>query len=823
MSTLPIFEVLPLVCETLREQNNAVLTAPPGAGKTTQVPLALMHEPWCTGKILMFEPRRMAARAAALRMAELLNETVGATIGFRVRGETRSGPKTKVEVVTGGVLTRMLVEDPSLEGYSAVILDEFHERNLDADLALALTLTARELFREHNPLKLLAMSATLDGAPIAQLLDAKVIASEGRAYPVTLSYCGQTALPQLADVATRMLVNLLNSEAASAPEGDILVFLPGQREIQKVAKALAAFAGPSVRVLPLYSALPFREQQRAIAPLSGSELGKRKIILATDIAETSLTIEGVTVVVDGGFRRAPLFDPKSAMTRLGTQRISRASATQRAGRAGRTAPGRCYRLWAKEQTLEPFDEPEILKTDLTAMVLALKAFGVDDPRELKWLTPPPHKSYQQAQDLLHTLGALADGTLTDHGHTLLKLPVHPRLAHMLLEADARGQADAACALAALLHEDYRAGGTDLERSMRAHSNWPEPVQKTRRQLRGILKKIDTAKRTPESTELAVLLALAYPDRIARKVPGHTHLYRLSSGRQARLPEASELIQSDWLVAAELGGYEGKSEDTIFSALALRPNNFDGVLSHLIKRVKKVGWHAQLQRFVAEETAYLGVLDLRTRPIAQIDKVERAMAVCEFLSEHYHHLSWSEAALILRARLALGRELYEDVGFPNCSDAALRDSLNIWLLPYLNDVTTMADIKKLDLAQLLANNLTWAQKTLLDEQLPTHFQVPSGSQIRIDYLQSPPVLAAKLQEMFGQQNTPSVAGGRLELMVHLLSPAGRALQVTQDLTGFWRTGYQEVKKEMKGRYPKHPWPDDPSTAKATRHTKNRRTP
>ena len=824
MNKLPIFDVLPEIAQALCHGDNAVLSAPPGAGKTTQVPLELIQQPWCTGKVVMFEPRRMAARAAACRMADLLGESVGNTVGYRIRGETRVNRNTRIEVVTGGVLSRMLVDDPSLAGYSVVILDEFHERNLDADISLALCLAGRDLFREGDPLKLLVMSATLDAEPIAALLgDAPLIVSSGRMHPVDISYMGQTRLDELVANTLRAVLTALEQT-----QGHILVFLPGQKEIHAAIAALTPRVTPNIMLCPLYGAMNFEQQQATLAPLPNNSNYQQKVVLATDIAETSLTIDGVTVVVDGGFHRAPQFDPKTCMTRLATQRISRASATQRAGRAGRTAPGQCYRLWAKELPLNAHSSPEILQADLTPLALSLCAFGLASPSELRWLTPPRPHSYQQALKLLIALEAIdpTSHALTPHGKALQQFPTHPRLAHMMLRAAQLNQTRWGVTLAVVLHENVIKQG-DLEHTctqLLHNTKWPYHLQNTQLQFMTALKAANLAhvNKPNELDEniLGLLIAFAYPDRIAQKVKASGDLYRLHNGRQARLPKHSALQTYEWLAIAELGGNTGASEDTIYAAAEFKKDWLQQYFANEIKTVESLFWCLQQQRFIAERVTQFGALKLSTQPITQLNVTQRIQAICHTLCEQdFTFLHWSDEATQLCARINLLKELgYAEL--PDYSLQGLKNTIDEWLAPYLDQVTTIQDLQKIDLLTTLKANMSWSIQKLVDDLTPTHYTVPSGSQIKIDYQQSPPVLAVKLQEMFGQTQTPSIAKGQVKLLVHLLSPARRPLQITQDLAGFWQTSYLEVKKEMKGRYPKHPWPDNPLEAPPTRFTKKR---
>jgi len=806
---LPIAEVLDALAAALAEGDEAVLEAPPGAGKTTVVPLALLGCDWLgTQKILMLEPRRMAARAAATRMAELLGEKPGETVGYRVRLETRVSAATRIEVITEGILTRMLQSDPALEGVGLVIFDEFHERSLDSDLGLALALQGRELFRDGAPLKLLVMSATLDGAAVASLLgDAPVLSSAGRQFPVEVHY-GKPWQPRQSVVEP--VVAALRQVMARPETGSVLVFLPGQAEIHRVADALDNHpptpmgSEGGVIIAPLYGGLSLEEQQRAIAP---APAGSRKIVLATNIAETSLTIDGITTVVDSGLAREPAYDPGTGMTRLQTRRISQDSATQRMGRAGRLGPGYCYRLWSEEQQtqLVAHGTPEILQADLTPLALQLLAWGVSDPAELHWLDAPPTGPWAQALDLLQRFGAATrtdEGSwrITADGEQMARLPLHPRLAHMLVCAARWDALDSACELAARV----------TERGGRAR----EQAKQFKRLCR------DLPRGSAQSVDEGTLLATAYPDRIAKRRQARGNSYQLSNGRSAALDPADPLCNAQWLVVSELGGRVGQSEDRIYHAVALDPAVFDGQLADLVAAVDEADWDEHAGRFVAHRQRRVGALVLSSEDRKSVSAEIREAAILALVRRRgLDLLPWSDELRQWRARVQL---LHDTLGspWPDLADAALLSSLEQWLAPYLTGVTTLGDLARLDMAAILQALLPWPLPRELDELAPRSIEVPSGSNIRIDYTQAPPVLAVKLQEMFGCESTPCVAGGRVPLLIHLLSPARRPLQVTQDLASFWRNGYESVRKEMKGRYPRHPWPDDPLKALPTAKTKRR---
>jgi ATP-dependent helicase HrpB len=837
MLRLPIDEALPALRQALLTRDEAVLEAPPGAGKTTRVPLALLGEAWLAGQaILMLEPRRLAARAAAERLASELGEKVGETVGYRIRLDSKVGPNTRIEVVTEGILARRLQDDPALEGVGLVIFDEFHERSLDADLALALTLNARVLLRDE-PLKLLLMSATLEGARLSSLLDdAPVVRSEGRMYPVTQRWgrpvqTGERIEPRV--VQTVM-------QALDEETGSMLVFLPGQAEIRRVNDALAEQLADRSEVMlcPLHGELELAAQRAAIEP---APAGKRKVVLATNIAETSLTIEGVRVVVDAGLARVPRFDPGSGMTRLDTRRISRASATQRAGRAGRLEPGACYRLWSEDQhaQLAAYGEAEILQADLAGVALQLARWGVE-PDELGWLDAPPAAAYAQAQDLLQRLGALSHNArggwqLTAHGQAMAELPAHPRIAHLLLRGQALGLAPLAADLAALLVErDIQRGGADistrlglLDGSAGRHAG-AQRVRQLARQFRGLLRGASGAAPADPADHRwhGALLAFAYPDRIARQRREGSGEYRLANGRAAVFGEPDALMKEPWLVIAELGSRQGQREERIYRAAALDPALFDEVLAEQISQRDELEWDEREGVLRAERQRRVGELVLSREPLPGLDDEARGRALLGLVRRKgLELLPWTPELRQWQARIALLRQIDLDTSatseWPDVSDAALLARLEDWLLPYLGKVSRLAHFAQLDLRSMLATLLPWPLPQRLDELAPAAIAVPSGSRVRLDYSESPPVLAVRLQELFGLGDTPRIAGGRQAVKLHLLSPARRPVQVTQDLASFWANTYVEVKKDLKGRYPKHYWPDDPLIAEPTARVKPRK--
>lgn len=841
MISLPIDNVLPALRQALGQRHEVVLEAPPGAGKTTRVPLALLDEPWLAGqRILMLEPRRLAARAAAERLASELGESVGETVGYRIRLDSKVGPRTRIEVVTEGILTRRLQEDPALDGVGLLIFDEFHERSLDADLALALSLNGRDLLRDEPPLKIMLMSATLEGERLSALLgDAPVVSSEGRMYPVDVRW-GRPFQP--GEFIEPRVVDTVHQALADEP-GSLLVFLPGQAEIRRVHETLQASLGGRQDILlcPLHGELELSAQRAAIdAPAPGV----RKVVLATNIAETSLTIDGVRVVIDAGLARVPRFDPGSGMTRLDTQRISRASATQRAGRAGRLEPGVCYRLWSEAQhdQLAAYASAEILQADLAGLALQLTRWGVT-PGQLSWLDQPPAAAYAQAQDLLLRLGALKPGqllSLTAHGQAMAELPAHPRIAHLLLRGQALGLAEMACDVAALLGERdiLRGAGADLHSRLtllsgetRASRGGQGSVQRARqlaRQYRGYLRgKASSAVPDPEHPRwLGALLALAYPDRVAQQRRAGGAEYRLANGRAALFGEVDALMKAPWLVVADLGSRQGQREERIYLAAEFDPALFDGVLAEQVECLDVLDWDEREGVLRAERQRKVGELILAREPLTGLDDDARARALLDLVRRKgLELLPWTPELRQWQARVALLRQLDLATGgdseWPDLSDAALLAGLEQWLQPYLGKVTRLSHFAQLDLSSIVRNLLPWPLPQRLDEWAPMHLSVPSGSSIRLDYSEHPPILAVRLQELFGLAETPRIAQGRLQVKLHLLSPARRPVQVTQDLANFWRSTYSEVKKDLKGRYPKHYWPDDPLVAEATARAKPRK--
>jgi ATP-dependent helicase HrpB len=831
MDRLPIENVLPQVRQSLAAGRNLLLTAEPGAGKTTRVPLALLQESWLAGrKIVLLEPRRLAARAAASFMAQTLGETVGRTVGYRIRHDSKVGPTTRLEVVTEGILTRLLQQDPSLESYGLVMFDEFHERSLQADVGLALARESQRLFRPD--LRLLVMSATLDCAAVIRLLDqAEMICCPGRLFPVVTHWLERPLEGRIEPAVVQAIRRALTRET-----GSVLVFLPGMAEIRRVERQLAdARLGPDVLVAPLHGDLPQEAQEQAILP---APPGWRKIVLATAIAETSLTIDGIRVVIDSGWMRIPRFDARTGLTRLDTVRVTLDAADQRRGRAGRTAPGVCYRLWtpAEQQALLPHRSPEILEADLAPLALDLAEWGAKDATELAWLDPPPAGSLVQARDLLVQLGALDDqGRLTSHGRILAHVTVHPRLAHMMVRASSQGWRDLACDLAALLSErDLLQGGPewrnadvrlrlDALRGVREHLGGAavnravaQRIQRAADQWREQLKNAAPSVAHPDP--VGPLLAWAYPDRIAQRMRGAERRYRLANGRGAAFQNVEALSEEPFLVIAGLDGAGDWARILLAAPISLA--DIERSCEELIRTVDLLEWDARTQSVRARRQRRLSQLVLDDRGLPDPDPHQVAAALLVGIREAGAAcLPWSVELRQWQARVSFLRRL--DNAWPDVSDAALLQTLEQWLEPFLMGITSLAQVRRLDLVTPLASLLSRTQRQELDRLAPAQLTVPSGSRIRIDYENDEsPVLAVRLQEMFGCQETPRVGGGKVPVMVHLLSPAGRPVQVTKDLASFWRSAYQDVKKELRGRYPRHHWPDDPLTAAPTHRTKRR---
>lgn len=840
--SLPIDDVLPRLLESLSRAPRVVLSAAPGAGKTTRVPLALLAADWLQGRqILMLEPRRLAAVRAAQYMARQLGESAGDTVGYRIRGDSKVGPQTRIVVVTEGILTRLLQDDPELSGVGAVIFDEFHERSLQADLGLALTLEVQDSLRDD--LRVLVMSATLDGVAVAALLGrndqpAPVIESLGRSFPVRTTYLGRNANAHLEPQVVAAISKALREEP-----GDALVFLPGQREIRRVQQQLEELALPDVELHALFGEAAPAQQQAALAP---APAGKRKVILATAIAETSLTIDGVRIVIDSGLARVARFDPVRGMSGLATVNVSQATAEQRRGRAGRQQSGACYRLWQESQhsSLPRFPTPELLSTDLTPFALELAQWGVREVSTLRLLDAPPAAHLQQARDLLVQLGALdAQMSLTAHGRALARLPVHPRYGHMLMRGKELGLGALACDVAALLEERDILRGQDRS-DVDLHTRWLALVHggavdrgardRARQQAKRLCGLLQVNQQAEQDEHIGTLLALAYPDRIARqraaqgsanaagagmrKSGGERSLrYQLASGIGASLPDGSALAREPFLAVAEVDGVGADAK--IFLAAALSAEQLESVFGELIVRRDDVVWDSREQCVVARRRRALGQLILSEQTI-EAEPAARTAALLDGVRQlGLAVLDWSGPALQWRARSEwLRQNGWAPADWPDLGDAALLATLEHWLAPFITGLRTRAQLASVDLLPALKSMFRYQQQQELDQLAPTHLTVPTGSRIALDYSGPQPVLAVRLQEVFGERDTPRIAAGKAKVLLHLLAPGKQPIAVTQDLASFWQNAYPDVRKDMRGQYPRHYWPDNPLEAEPTRRSK-----
>ena len=827
MHNLPINQVIPEVKEKLQNLTRLILQAPPGAGKTTALPLALLNEPWLEGKqIIMLEPRRLAVRATASRMAELLGEKVGQRIGYQIKMESVQSKETQILIVTEGILTRKLQHDPSLENVALVIFDEYHERSLHADLSLALALESQAVFRED--LKILIMSATLNTTALSDMLEAPIVQSEGRAYPVERHYLDPTT-PQPSKKELPFYVHKRVRKLFSTEEGNILVFLPGVREIKAVEKLLLEDKLPDTHISTLYGNLSKEAQDRAI---KAPPTGKRKVVLSTNIAQTSLTIEGIKIVIDSGLQNLSVFNPFSGMNTLERHFISQDAATQRAGRAGRLSAGKAYHLWHRSKILLKHDTPEILQADLTSLVLELALWGNDDIHTLMWLDSPSSTAITHAKTLLKQLGALdKKGTITSHGESMSRFGLHPRLSHMMLKAKALNLSYEASLLATLLTEkdiytptynsvDIRERVQTLHNvAHNTHTHTPFVNLKQCHYLLKNAKRIEAKQSTTLNTELlGVLLAFAYPERIAKRRHTNTATYLLSSGKGAKLQAADTLSQERFLVVADLDAKA--THASIYKAIAITQVQMETYLTEQIREEEELDWNEEEQRVEVRLVTRLGSLLLKEKPIKTTDNQEVTDLLLEELEElGLEVLNWSKEALALRSRVSFLN--YHDVDFPDFSEKYLLENMDEWLAPYVQGMNSIRGLKGLDLHNILLGQLSYEQTQTLDTLAPPKQKVASGSNIAIDYSNpSQPILAVRLQEMFGTKETPTVLGGKVKLMLHLLSPASRPMQVTQDLKSFWENTYTEVKKELRGKYKKHYWPDDPLEAVATSKTKKK---
>ena len=815
-TSLPIDAALPQLTSALAGNDAAVLVASPGAGKTTRVPLVLLDEPWAKDKkILVLEPRRLAARAAAARMASTLREQVGDTVGLRVRFDSKVTKRTRIEILTEGVFTRLILDDPSLDGIAAVLFDEFHERSLDADLGLALARDAQLGLRPD--LKLLVMSATLDGARVAALLgDALAVESEGRVFPVETRYLGRDPRASIERQAADAVERALRAES-----GSLLVFLPGAGEIRRTEELLKErIRDTNVDIVGLFGALDAREQDRAISP---SPPGRRKVVLATSIAETSITIEGVRVVIDSGLARVPRYEPDVGLTRLETVRVSRAAADQRRGRAGRTEPGICYRLWDEPQTgsLEPYTRPEILSADLSSFALDLAQWGAGDTGQLAFLDAPPQAAMNEARTLLREIGAIDENNrITEEGRKLRALPLPPRLARMVVDAAAQGAGEMAAAIAAVLTE-RGLGGNDVDLGHRLE-NFRRDRSRRAEDARTMVRRwAATAgnRQTDNDQSPGALLALAYPDRVARNRGGSGGAFLLANGRGGMIDPASALARETYLVVAELAGAAAAGRIVLAAPITLEEIEQD--FAEQIRDSETVTFDATSASLRARRTRRLGSLVLaeQTRPVG-FDSGSARLLAEGIATIGVRKLPWSKAQLQLRNRVMFLRRAEGDE-WPDLSDDTLARTAAEWLAPFLTGKTSLQQIGADDLAAMLDALLPWTLRKRIDAEAPTHFAAPSGSQVPIDYeAEEGPKLSIRVQELFGLAVHPTIAGGRVPLLIELLSPAHRPVQMTRDLPGFWRGSYKDVRTDLRGRYPKHPWPDDPLTAPATRRAKPR---
>ena len=821
----PVLEIIPALKQALLKNSVVILQAPPGAGKSTVLPLQLLDEPWLKNKkMIMLEPRRLAARSVALRMAEELDQQAGDTVGYRVRFESVVGKNTRIEVVTEGILTRMIQTDNSLEDVGLVIFDEFHERSLQADLALALCYQAQQVLR--SDLRILIMSATLDGEKISSIFNrAPIITSTGKQFPVVFQY-----IPSEKDVHISVATARVIRKALREQTGDMLVFLPGAGEIQRV-QTLLETENSSALVVPLYGDLPFKKQQEAILP---HPQGMRKIVLATSIAETSLTIEGITTVVDSGSARVPRFDPRSGLTRLETVRVTKDAADQRAGRAGRLGPGVCYRLWseATHHLLQPSRQPEIMEADLASLILELANWGIQNLNELTWITSPPEGAVKQARELLHTLEALENNKVTARGKEMLKLPTHPRIAHMLLSPlTLRGEVTLATDIAAIIEERDllpKEAGADLSLRVEVLRKWRsgERISADRNVLERIERmaaswrkifKLNVDNSNPIDAEVGKLVAEAYPERIARQQDKQSVRYKLANGRMVRLPDHDPLLRETWLAVAQLDA--GHGEGKIFLAAPIREDD----LLHRAKENEVVKWDTERGMIVANLEKRIGNVVLSSKPLSKIPDELRIKILCEAVqTEGLKLLGWDDAQREWQARVSSLRTWRHNEGWPDVSDENLLKTTDVWLAPYLTTTFRKSDFQKLDLPQILTAIIPWELNTKLDKLAPARIQVPSGSFIKLNYFNdgAPPTIEVRLQEMFGLLETPAINEGRTKILLHLLSPGYKPVQVTQDLKSFWQTIYHEVRKELRMRYPRHHWPEDPWTAEAVRGAKRR---
>ncbi|MGV3762734.1 ATP-dependent helicase HrpB [Parapedobacter sp.] len=812
---LPIMEIVPHLREQLVAHTSVIVGSPPGAGKSTIVPLALLDEPWLQHrKIIMLEPRRLAASSIARRMAALLGEQAGETVGYRVRFENQTSSRTRIEVVTEGILTRMLHQDNALEDVGAVIFDEFHERRLHTDLSMALCRESQQVLRPD--LRMLIMSATLDTGALADLLNAPVVESRGRMYPVSIIHTEDLRLDDLAGQCTRTIIRAWREQP-----GDILAFLPGEAEIRACEQLLLAHP-MGAAVHPLYGQLPLAAQHAAIQPHRD---GQRKIVLATSIAETSLTIEGIGVVVDCGYTRTMVYDPPSGLSRLRTERIARDAADQRAGRAGRLGPGACYRMWSRatEQRMDAYRTPEILQADLTPLVLDTAKWGLQDAAQLDWLTPPPASSVAQAGDLLHALGALKNGKITAHGHAIHALPCHPRMAHMLLASKTVDQPGLATDIAALLEERDPLGrdaGVDINlriealRRHRAHGKQGKRFDNLEKIARSYRKLLGTAADNGpvDAHTTGMLIAHAYPERIAKARNDGHGTFQLANGKRAVVLQGDDLAHEAWLAIASLDARDGLGK--VFLASAIDPAD----LVQRADETERIIWDTKKGGIVATKDKRVGHLTIQSTPLPQPSDGTVMPVLYEAIrTEGSQLLAFPDAVVQWQNRVSSLRHWHPDHGWPDVATATLLQQPENWLAPYLSGIRKVEALQKLDIHSILTHSLSFEQQATLQRLAPTALEVPSGSTVKLRYsaIGEPPILAVRLQEVFGMLDTPCINDGQTAVVMHLLSPGFKPVQVTADLRSFWQAAYFEVRKELKRRYPKHAWPDDPLQATAVR--------
>lgn len=817
---LPVKDIIDEVKQQLNNNNTLIVNAPPGAGKSTLLPLALLNEPWLKGKkILMLEPRRLATKSIASRMADLLEEPIAQTVGYRIRFENKTSETTQIEVVTEGILTRMIHSDNSLEDVGLVIFDEFHERSIHADVAMALCREAQQVLRPD--LRIMVMSATLDMPQLTSLLNAPVAISKGKQYPVEIKYVGELDEMMMAEMTARTVVKAVRDH-----EGDVLVFFPGQGEIKRceeiLRKELRDFA-----IHPLFGQLPPAQQYSAIMP---NKHGKRKVVLATSIAETSLTIEGIKIVVDTGFGRTSKFDPNSGLSRLETVQISKDSADQRAGRAGRLSAGVCYRMWSKatQEHLTAHRSPEIMEADLASLVLDMAQWGIIDIQQLTWLTPPPKGALAQASDTLHQLNALDKGRITEHGKKIHELPCHPRIAHMLLMAETHDTLALASDIAAIIEEKDplpREAGIDINLRIEALRRYRKDngkgksfgrIEKIAASYRKLFD-IEEENEKFDPFETGVLLAQAYPERIAYARPGNNAQFQLSNGKLAQAGHRDDLAHEPWLAIAHVDARQGMGK--IFMAAPLNPRD----LAPLVKEVETITWDTYKGGLIATKDLRIGSIVLQSKPLPDPDESYLTQAISDVIKKEGEQLlDFNDEVTAWQNRVLSLRKWNPQDGWPDVSTQALVLCNEEWLAPYLNNVKKAEDLKKLKLKEILHNSLSYEQQKQLDLLAPEKIKVPSNSLISIEYLNNgaQPILSVRLQEVFGMSDTPTINEGKISLVMHLLSPGFKPVQITSDLRSFWDNAYFEVKKDLKRRYPKHAWPENPWTEEAVKGVKKK---